>query len=66
MFSKIGPFSAAIGIDFDGPARDGVRVLTRDKKAGHDPLEFALAIFDARRALDRLQPPPGAAASAQT
>ena len=71
MFSKTGPFSLPIGIDFDGPARHGVRVLTgalqaRDKKARYDPLKLALAIFDAPMALDRPQPPLPAAASAQT
>ena len=66
MFSNAGPFSAAIGIDFDGPDRDGVRVLTGGRKAGHDPPRLALAILDARRALDRLQPPPAIAAPAQT
>ena len=69
MFSKIGSFSAAIRIDFDGPARHGVlarALLSRDKKARHDPLKLAMAIFDARVALDRHLPPLPAAASAQT
>ena len=71
MFSRISPFSPAIGIDFDGPARYGVRVPARDlpargKKAGHDPLELALAIFDGRMAADHLQPPLPASACAQT
>ena len=60
-----------VRIDFDGLARHGVRVLTRDllardKKVRHDPLKLALAIFDARMALDRLQPPLPAPVSAQT
>lgn len=71
MFSKIGSFSAAIRIDFDGPALHAVRVLTgdlpaRDKKAGHHPLKRAWAILDAPLALDRLQPPLPASASVQT
>ena len=69
MFSKIGPFSAAIRIDFDGLARHGVLTrapLSWDKKARHGPLKLALAIFDVRMALDRLQLPLPAAAYAQT
>lgn len=69
MFSRISPFSPAIRIDFDGLARHGVLTRdhwARDNKDRHDPLTLALAIFDARMALDRLQPPLPASASAQT
>ena len=71
MLSKISPFSPAIRIDFDGPARHGVRVLTRDllardKRVRDDPRKLPLANFDPRLALDGLQPPLPAAASAQT
>ena len=71
MFSKISPFSAAIRIDFDGLARNGVRVLTgdrlaRDRKVRHDSRKLALAILDTRMALDRLQAPLPASASART
>lgn len=60
-----------VRIDFDGLGRYGVRVLTRDllardKKVRHDPRKLALAIFDVRLALDRLQPPVPASASART
>ncbi|MCY3756207.1 MAG: hypothetical protein OXG96_00635 [Acidobacteria bacterium] len=71
MLSKISPSSPSIRVDFDGPARYGVRVLTGDllagdKKVRHDPRKLALAIFDARMVLDRLQAPLPASASAQT
>jgi len=71
VLSKISPSSPSVRVDLDGLARYGVRVLTRnllarDKKVRHDPGKPALAIFEARMALDRLQAPLPASASAQT
>lgn len=58
MLSKISPFSPAIGIVSIGGGTGLSRLLSG--------LKHFVAIFDARMALDRLQPPLLAPASAQT
>ena len=60
-----------VRVDFDGLARYGVRVLSRDllgrdKKVRHDPRKLALSIFDARMALHRSRPSLRPSACVQT